>query len=83
MEARTPWQIQKAAVQALYLREMKTRFSSQLWVNRETKDLGSLIDSPNGEQALKPKVLEQLQELAKFQAIIQQGTYDLAKGKTK
>ena len=31
MEARTPWQIQKAAVQALYLREMKTRFGSQKW----------------------------------------------------
>lgn len=29
MHKRTPWQIQKAVINALYLREMKTRFGSQ------------------------------------------------------
>jgi hypothetical protein len=57
--------------------------SLQLRVNRMTKQFGRMIDSPDGEQALKQDVLDQLRRLAVRQARIQQATYDLATGKNK
>ena len=62
------------------LAELKMLRSLQLRVNRRTKVLGRLVD---GEQALKPEVIEQLQDLAGRQSRIQQATYDLATGKNK
>ncbi len=65
------------------LAELKMLRSLQLRVNRMTKQFGRMIDSPNGEQALKADVLEQLQRLSIRQSRIQQATYDLATGRNK
>ena len=65
------------------LAELKMLRSLQLRVNRMTKQFGRMIESPDGEQALKGEVLDQLRRLAVRQARIQQATYDLATGKNK
>ena len=65
------------------LAELKMLRSLQLRVNRMTKQFGRMIDSPDGEQALKADVLEQLQRLGVRQSRIQQATYDLATGRNK
>lgn len=62
------------------LAELKMLRSLQLRINRQTKQLGRLID---GEQAKEPEVVEQLQTLSRRQAKIQQATYDLSTGKNK
>ena len=65
------------------LAELKMLRSLQLRVNRMTKQFGRMIDSPDGEQALKADVLEQLRRLSVRQARIQQATYNLATGRNK
>ena len=65
------------------LAELKMLRSLQLRVNRMTKQFGRMIDSPDGEQAVKADVLEQLQRLAIRQARIQETTYNLATGRNK
>ncbi len=65
------------------LAELKMLRSLQLRVNRMTKQFGRMIENPDGEQALKADVLEQLQRLAGRQSRIQQATYDLATGRNK
>lgn len=62
------------------LAELKMLRSLQLRINRQTKQLGRLIE---GEQATEPEVVEQLQTLSRRQAKIQQATYDLATGRNK
>ncbi len=62
------------------LAELKMLRSLQLRINRQTKQLGRLIE---GEQAKEPEVVEQLQTLSRRQAKIQQATYDLATGRNK
>lgn len=65
------------------LAELKMLRSLQLRVNRMTKQFGRMIDGPDGEQALKQDVLDQLRRLAVRQGRIQQATYNLATGKNK
>ncbi len=62
------------------LAELKMLRSLQFRVNRRTKQLGRQVD---GEQATKPDVVEQLQDLSGRQSRIQQATTDLVKGKNK
>ncbi len=62
------------------LAELKMLRSLQLRINRQTKQLGRLID---GEQAQEPEIIEQLQTLSRRQAKIQQAAYDLSTGKNK
>jgi len=65
------------------LAELKMLRSLQLRVNRATKRFGRMIESPDGEQAFKQDVLEQLQRLSNRQSRIQEATYDLATGRNK
>ena len=65
------------------LAELKMLRSLQLRVNRMTKQFGRMIESPDGEQALKADVLEQLQKLGARQGRIQEATYNLATGRNK
>lgn len=62
------------------LGELKMLRSLQYRVNRRTKQLGRSFD---GEQALKPEVVQQLHDLSGRQSRIQQATSDLVKGKNK
>jgi hypothetical protein len=62
------------------LAELKMLRTLQQRVNHRTKRLGRLVD---GEQAVDPDVVGQLQNLADRQARIQRATYDLATGKNK
>ena len=62
------------------LAELKMLRSLQLRVNRQTRQLGRLID---GDQATEADLLEQLQTLSRRQARIQKATYDIATGKNK
>ena len=62
------------------LAELKMLRSLQLRVNGRTTRLGRLVD---GEQAVDPDVVNQLQRLSDRQARIQKATYDLATGRNK
>ncbi|HVW02167.1 MAG TPA: hypothetical protein VHB77_17580 [Planctomycetaceae bacterium] len=62
------------------LAELKMLRSLQLRVNGRTTRLGRLVD---GEQAVDPDVVNQLQRLSERQARIQKATYDLATGRNK
>ena len=62
------------------LAELKMLRSLQHRINRRTKRLGRMID---GEQAQKPDVVTQLQELSNRQGRVQDATYDLVTGKNR
>ncbi len=62
------------------LAELKMLRSLQLRINRRTKRLGRQID---GEQATNASVVNQLRQLAKRQARVQEATYDLVTGRNR
>ncbi len=62
------------------LAELKMLRSLQMRINRRTKRLGNLID---GDQAQKPDIIEQLQNLANRQKRVQEATYNLVTGKNR
>jgi hypothetical protein len=62
------------------LAELKMLRSLQYRVNRRTKQIGRLVE---GEQAVEPDLVQQLQQLSTRQAKIQQTAADLAAGRNK
>ncbi|MDA0832530.1 MAG: hypothetical protein O3A29_04550 [Planctomycetota bacterium] len=60
--------------------EMKMLRSLQLRINRRTKDLGKLSQE---EQASDPDIIDQLRQLSRRQARLQQATHDIVTGKNK
>ena len=62
------------------LAELKMLRSLQQRINGRTKRLGRSVD---GEQALQPDIVGQLQKLSQRQARIQKATYDLATGRNE
>ena len=62
------------------LAELKMLRSLQKRINRRTKRLGRMIE---GDQAQKPDIVSQLQNLAKRQARVQEVTYDLVTGRNR
>jgi hypothetical protein len=62
------------------LAELKMLRTLQMRINHRTKRLGRMVE---GEQALDPDILGQLQNLADRQARIQKATYDMATGRNK
>ncbi|MBI3862631.1 MAG: hypothetical protein HY290_12130, partial [Planctomycetia bacterium] len=62
------------------LAELKMLRTLQMRINHRTKRLGRMVE---GEQAVDPDVLGQLQNLAERQARIQKATYDMATGRNK
>jgi uncharacterized protein YjbJ (UPF0337 family) len=63
------------------LAELKMLRSLQMRINRRTRQLGRLIE--DGEQAQKPDLVEQLQDLSRRQARVQETTYNLATGRNR
>ena len=59
--------------------ELKMLKTLQVRINRRTRTLGELFE---GEQATKPDIIAQLQELSARQGRLQRATYDLSIGKT-
>lgn len=62
------------------LAELKMLRTLQLRVNRRTRTLGQMVE---GEQAVEPDTILQLQNLADRQARIQRATHDIVTGKNK
>ncbi|MEX1228911.1 MAG: hypothetical protein WEB58_01650 [Planctomycetaceae bacterium] len=60
--------------------ELKMLRSLQLRINRRTKDLGKLNPA---EQASDPDIIDQLKQLSRRQARLQQATHDIVTGKNK
>ena len=64
------------------LAELKMLRSLQMRVNRRTKRIGREVETTT-EQAEKPDLLQQLQDLSNRQSKIQKATYDLATGRNQ
>ena len=73
-------QKQQKQEQVNKLAELKMLRSLQFRVNRRTRQLGRQVE---GEQALDPDLIGQLQQLADRQAKVQKATNDLATGKNQ
>lgn len=64
------------------LAELKLLRSLQHRVNRRTRILAREIEG-DGEQATRPELVRRLQELSRWQARIQEATYNIATGRNK
>ena len=64
------------------LAELKMLRSLQHRINRRTRSIGRMINTPEG-QATEGELVSDLKMLARRQAAVQQATYDLATGRNK
>ncbi|WP_240928192.1 hypothetical protein [Thalassoroseus pseudoceratinae] len=65
------------------LAELKMLRSLQLRINRMTRRLSRMVNTPDGELAEDPDIVDQLQQLSHRQRRIQEATYNLATGRNK